>query len=282
MPSSQMHELDAEAEHFDTPCGAGTMAWRRWGDPALNRPRVVLLHGGSGSWNHWIRTIPALRNDYEVWALDIPGLGDSAMPADPPTPQTCADAIVTGFRQFFSSERKAHMVGFSFGCHVGTLAARELNDHLTGIIITGCAALGLQRPPMRPFPKERSGMTEAERREVHRGVLEILMFSDPARIDEEAIDLQTVNIEKARFRSRGFADSTDIKDGLAHVHVPLKTIWGRNDTIARPNVETCLDLLRIHHPELEHRIIEDSGHWVMYEQAEAYNRALLDLLDSAD
>ncbi len=278
MPLRRMHQLDAEATRFETPCGDGTLVWRRWGEADQNRPRVVLLHGGSGSWTHWIRTIPALKDDYEVWAIDIPGLGDSAMPAPPHNPQSCADAVVTGFRQFFAPDRKAHLVGFSFGCHVGTLAARHLNDHLTGMIITGCAALGLGRPNMRPFPKEHSAMTEAERREVHRGVLEILMFHDPAHIDDEAIELQAINIAKARFRSRGFAGSTDIRDGLADVAVPLKTIWGRNDVIAVPDVAACLERLALHHPELEHQIIDDAGHWVMYEQPQAYNAALREFL----
>ncbi len=253
------------------------MAWRCWA-PGPHKPAIVLLHGGSGSWTHWIRTIPALVDDYEVWAVDVPGLGDSAMPGEPHTPQSCAAAVAAGFRRFFSPERKAHMVGFSFGCHVGTIAAADLNDCLSGMLITGCAALGLDRPNLRPFPKERAGMAADDRRAVHRGVLEILMISRPERVDDEAIALQAINIEKARFRSRQFAGSSDIKDGLANVRVPLKTIWGRNDVIANPDVETCLDILRRHHPELQHRIIEDAGHWVMYEQPEAYNEALRDLL----
>lgn len=65
---------------------------------------------------------------------------------------------------------------------------------------------------------------------------------------------------------------------LAHVQVPLKTIWGTRDVIARPSLDDRLAILRRHHPELAVRLIEGSGHWVMYEEADAFNAALLDLL----
>ena len=58
------------------------MVWRVWGS---GEP-LVLFHGGSGSWTHWIRNIPELSRHYELWVPDIPGLGDSAMPPQPWTP----------------------------------------------------------------------------------------------------------------------------------------------------------------------------------------------------
>lgn len=279
MALSRMRDLESQAEQHLTPCGDGTMAWRRWASERPDAQPIVLLHGGSGSWTHWIKNITALRKEHEVWAIDIPGLGDSAMPHQPFTPQSCADAFVVGFREFFSPNNKAKMVCFSFGCHVGTLAAAELNDRLAGMVIIGTAALGLPRSPhMRPFPKERTTMSDQEKRDVHRSVLEILMISQAEHIDDEAIDLQALNIEKARFRSREFAASSDVKDGLAKVQAPLATIWGRNDIIAHPSVETCIEILQTHHPELQHRIIDNAGHWVMYEQADAFNDALLGFL----
>jgi pimeloyl-ACP methyl ester carboxylesterase len=60
------------------------MVWHTWGQ-ATRRPELaplVLLHGGSGSWMHWLRNIPALV-DSGRWVLvpDLPGFGDSAVPA---------------------------------------------------------------------------------------------------------------------------------------------------------------------------------------------------------
>lgn len=269
-----MRALHAEAQVHYTSCGDGTMVWRRWGN---GRP-LVLLHGGSGSWTHWIKTIPALRDEYSLWVVDLPGLGDSAMPREPYTPHSCARALVNGFKQLVSGGDAATLICFSFGCHVGTLAATELNEHLAGLFIIGTAGLGLDQAQNIRLPKERKDMTESERRDVHHTVLSKLMFSDPANIDDQAIALQTLNVSHARFRSREFANSADVRDALAEVNVQVKSIWGERDIVARPDLVTCLDALRLHHPELQHRIITNSGHWVMYEAADEFNAALRDLL----
>lgn len=263
-----------QAETYHTSCGDGSMVWRRWGK---GRP-LVMLHGGSGSWTHWIKTIPAFCNDYTLWVVDLPGLGDSGMPAEPHTPQSSADAFAHGFKQILGNSPPATMICFSFGCHVGTLAATQLNDHLSGLCLIGSAALGLGRPQSISLPKEQTDMTNAERRSVHHSVLANLMFADAGNIDDQAIALQALNVAKARFRSRRFADSASVRDALADVNVPITSIWGGSDIIAYPDVYSCLSAIRLHHPELQHCIIENAGHWVMYEAAEAFNAALKDIL----
>src|SRR3546814_1155899 len=59
--------LCSQAEVRTTPCGDGQMVWRLWGEG----PPLVLLHGGSGSWTHWFRNIPALARRYRVIAADL-------------------------------------------------------------------------------------------------------------------------------------------------------------------------------------------------------------------
>jgi len=274
MYESAVATLSREAVVFRTPCGSGDLVWRRWGTGAP----VVLCHGGSGSWTHWIRTIPALSRRYELWVPDLPGLGDSAMPPKPWTPATSASILTAGLRQLVSPDRKVHLVGFSFGAHVATLAAVELGDWLANFTIIGSAALGLPWHSLE-LPKERSTMSAEERRAVHRRTLEILMFADPRRIDEEAIAIQMENIAKARFRSREFAATDEIRTTLARVTAPLRAIWGERDAIARPSVEACFDVLRLYHPELVTRTIAGAGHWVMYEAPDAFNAALMELLE---
>ncbi len=274
-PSAQL--LEAACSRHATPCGDGEMIWRRWGQGAP----VVLAHGGSGSWTHWIRQIPALMQRYEVWAADLPGLGASAMPAPPLTPQSCGAAMAEGLASLIPRERRPRLVAFSFGAHVSTWALRQLGDHVDKFVITGCSALGLRDPRDMPgLPKERSSMTAAERREVHRGVLAMLMFADAARIDEQAVDLQAENVRQARFRSREFAATAEVREGLAEIRVPVRAIWGEKDAVARPSVAAVFEVLSENHPELIWRVIPGGGHWVMYEQPEAYTAALLEMLEA--
>ncbi len=273
-PEDVVAAVAADGKIFETPCGNGSLVWRRWGS---GRP-VVLAHGGSGSWTHWIKTIPVLKQHYEVWAVDLPGLGDSAMPHHPHTPENCGKAVALGIKTLIPRERQAHFVAFSFGSHVGTFAMLELQEWMADFTISGCAALGMPQGPGIEFPRERSTMTEAEKMEVHRRLLEILMIIDPARIDPLAIHLQANNVRKARFRSRPFARTDEIRRNLPDVRVPVRAIWGADDSTALPSIEARYDALREGHPELITETIPDAGHWVMYEQPEAYTAALLRML----
>ena len=123
-------------------------------------------------------------------------------------------------------------------------------------------------------------MTPQERREVHRDVLAMLMFGDASRIDELAVDVQAENVRQARFRSREFAATDEVRQGLAHIRIPVRAIWGEKDAVARPSVAAVFEVIREHHPELLTRIIPGAGHWVMYEQPEAYTEALQEMLEA--
>ena len=61
--------------------GSGQMMWHVWGEGS-GKPALLLFHGGSGSWIHWIRNVLPLSQHFEVYAADLPGLGDSDPPDD--------------------------------------------------------------------------------------------------------------------------------------------------------------------------------------------------------
>jgi 2-hydroxy-6-oxonona-2,4-dienedioate hydrolase len=276
---AEVRSLSEEAAVHRTPCGAGELVWRLWRHPDPAARVVILCHGGSGSWLHWIKTIPELRRRFHVWAVDLPGLGDSAMPPAPLTPEHCGHWLAHGIRLVVPRAAQAHVVAFSFGAHVATFALAELGDWIGDFTICGCAALGLNRGREIQFAKERAEMTIAELRDVHIYNLGVLMIREPSRIDALAIDIQAANVRRARFRSRPFAGTDEIKRNLPRVSVPVNAIWGALDQIAAPGVEARYAVLREHHPELLTRTIADAGHWVMYEQPAAYVAALIELLD---
>ena len=273
-PPEIVDAIARTARKVRTPCGEGNMVWRVWG---TGEP-LVLFHGGSGSWTHWIRNIPELSRHYELWVPDIPGLGDSAMPPKPWIPASIADVVVRGIDDILGARSALRVAGFSFGGHVAGLVAAILKERVGALTLIGVAALGLRADPREPFWKERTGMSAEERAAVYRQNLAVLMFADPANIDALAIYLQAENIKRARFRSRPFAATTGLAEALAEVIAPLKTIWGTRDVIAKPSLDARLDILRRHHPELDVRLIEGAGHWVAYEAPEAFNAAFLDLM----
>ncbi len=273
-PAATIDALARTARRVATPCGGGEMVWRVWG---AGEP-LVLFHGGSGSWRHWVRNIPDLSRHYELWVPDIPGLGNSAMPPEPWVPQSIAAVVVASLEALFPASQDLRLAGFSFGGQVAGLTAVQMGERIGSLTLIGVAALGLRADPREPFAKVRTGMSPAEIAAVYHQNLAVLMFADPANIDALAVHIQAENIKRARFRSRPFAATDTLARALADVTAPVSTIWGTRDIIARPSLEGRLDILRRHHPELDVRLIEGAGHWVAYEAAEQFNAALLDVL----
>ena len=146
------------------------------------------------------------------------------------------------------------------------------------LTLIGVAALGLRADPREPFAKRRAGMSASEVAAVFHQNLAVLMIADPAKIDPLAVHIQAENIRRARFRSRPFAASEGLSNALANVTARVKSIWGTRDITALSSLDQRLAVLRRHHPELEVRLIEGAGHWVMYEAADEFNAALLELL----
>ena len=65
--------LQAQARRLTTPMATGEIVWHAWGVPRAGVAPLVLLHGGSGSWTHWLRNIDTLLAEgRELWVPSIP------------------------------------------------------------------------------------------------------------------------------------------------------------------------------------------------------------------
>ena len=64
---------------------------------------------------------------------------------------------------------------------------------------------------------------------------------------------------------------------LPKIDAQLGAIWGGHDQ-PHPAPDVQEAVLRRYRPEIVFRVIPDAGHWVMYEQAEAFNRVVIELL----
>ena len=269
-----VRSVAAEAERIDTPCGEGTMAWRCWGEG----PPLVLLHGGYGSWMHWIRNVRPLARRFTVIAPDMPGLGDSATPPEPWTAAGLAAIVVAGLdivlrRIDPPDPEKLHLAGFSFGGVIGGSVAAQLGVRLRGFTVVGSNGLGLERSPT-PLKRVPEGAGEEEEFATHRYNLNQLMIHDPDKIDELALYLQKTNHARARMRSRRFSRSGALIQALPHVKARLDGIWGERDATAYPHVEERARLLRSIQPQARFATIHGAGHWVQYEAAEQFSPIL--------
>ena len=265
----------AEAERLETPCGDGHMVWHVWG----SGPPLVLLHGGYGSWTHWIRNVLPLSRAFTVAAPDLPGLGESATPPEPHTADGLARIIVEGIDIVFPRHADLHIAGFSFGGVLGGHVAVQLGERVRAFTIVGSNGLGLVRQPTA-LERVAENATEAEMLAVARHNLGALMIADPTRIDDLAVCIQSQNAPRGRIKSRRFSRADTLARALPLVKARLDGIWGEWDATAYPHLDDRARALRDIQPGARFEVIAGAGHWVQYEAADRFNPILAEIAGS--
>lgn len=270
-PEEILAEVAAEATILRTPCGDGDLVWRRWGS---GEP-VVLLHGGYGSWRHWVRNVRALAKHFALYVPDMPGFGDSASPPDPVSPTTIAEILATGLRQLLGPDGKFYLVGFSLGGTVAGELALMMQDNIRRLVIVGTSSLAATRPP-RTEPIQWRAADDPN--EAHRHNLRSIMIADPERIDDVAVHIQATNTAASRISSRKFRQLRLLNQALPKLTVPRAGIWGKEDAMGHASLDSIRDQIRGDDPTTPFEVIEGAGHWVPFERPEPFNAALLKIL----
>jgi pimeloyl-ACP methyl ester carboxylesterase len=270
VPAKIVADFESRSRRYETPCGDGAVVWRAWG----SGPPVVLFHGSHGAWSHWVRNIDALAQDRTVWAADIPGYGESAMPPRPDH-ESIADVLSAGLRQLIGANLPVDVVGFSLGGLIGSYLAAYHPDVVRRLILVDTGGLGTPMGKIK-LVRVRGLEGEDKRAALTTNLLE-LMINDPANVDELALYLQETNGFKGRLDAAPLVLPARLLDVLPRVTVQLDAIWANHDQ-PHPDAEVQAEVIRRTHPDLEMCVVPDTGHWVMYENAPAFNRTLREYL----
>lgn len=265
-------------ERIDTALPDGRMVWHAWGRGS-GKPSLFLLHGGYGSWVHWIRNVEVLAERFTVYAGDIPGLGDSDPPADRRDPDDIGRLVAEGVRSLTPPGAQARLMGFSFGAVIGGHAAPYLDDMLRSFTLVGAGGMGLRRAeflPLRAFGRDMAG--EALRRLARRN-LELLMVRDPATVDAVALHMQVMNTTRAVTKSRWISRLPSLVRKLPPLKCSISGIWGEFDSTAYPYLADRRKFLGALPTFSGFEVVADAGHWAMYERADGFNTAALKLID---
>ncbi len=252
------------------------MVWRGWGESAQT---ILLLHGGSGSWIHWIRNIQVLSTRYTVWAPDFPGMGESADAPEPWTPQIMADITQSGLQQILG-ERPVDVVGFSFGAMIGGFLAAGHRDRVRSLVLVDAAGTGVANDPGHRMRSWRNVPDPWQRKEIHRHNLAVFMLHDPALANPQAAELVSFSVESDRLRNRQVSRTDALLKILPQVSCPIFAIWGREDVLftrTRDQLSAALQAAGVR----SLCWLADAGHWAPFEKPSEFNATLLELLDSA-
>jgi len=267
-------DFDRRALRISVPTDGGSIVWRVWGE---GKP-IVLVHGGGGSWTHWIRNIDTFAARRRVIALDLPGCGESQFATPPDDPNKLALAVHETLTHVVDSAVGLDFVTFSFGgivsCHLAALDP----DAIASLTLVAPVGLGVtrQRPRLQQLTRT---MRPAERWDAVRKNLELMMIADPRHIDDLAVYLHDQNTARIRLRSSAISATNSLVGVLRGLQCPIRAVWGRQDNLypqdTHERVALFAGLQRPHEPTF----IDPGGHWIQFEQADAFNRWIVTLLD---
>lgn len=258
-----------------TACGEGHMVWREWGQG----PALLLLHGGYGSWLHWLRNVRDLAKHHRVLVPDMPGHGDSALPPMPFTPVTLANILADGLAELLAEGERFDIVGFSFGGIIGGVLAALLPDRVGTLVLFGPNGMELPFDPLPPLERIGETMTVDEVAAVHRHNLAALMIADPARIDDMAVFIQSETARLARLSIKGIPESNYLGAALSDVTARICGLWGEHDAfVGERHMAARREFLSRFQPDLDFRVIEGAGHWAPFEAPGESKRILLEML----
>ena len=276
LPTDLQQALASVQRHV-THWGGAQTVWHVWGD--ADGPVVVLLHGGSGSWTHWVRNIAPLQNaGWRVLVPDLPGFGDSDLPAG------CSDVdglpvhLHAGLQQLQPAGPVA-LVGFSFGGMTAALWLAAYPQDAQQLVLVGAPGMGFALPERIPLKGWRHLPTPQAQAQVHRHNLMALMLQTPEALDDLALSLHTANVQRDRMPRRRLSSTDIVAQTLPRLHARVSAIYGEHDALYRgrlPELQAAMQAWVPHWGQWH--TVPGAGHWVQYEASERFDRALLAIL----
>lgn len=271
-----LRALALEASLHRTPCGDGHVVWRVWGAP--DAPPLVLLHGGSGSWMHWVRNLAALRDDgWRLLVPDLPGFGESAAPPGAEDADAMPQALAPGLREL-AGDAPVPALTFSFGGLVAACWAQEDTRRFSQLVLVGAPALPAGQAPMLPLRPWLGIDDRAARDAVHRHNLRQLMLADEAAADALAVAIHGLNLQRDRMRRRRMMRIGALHRMLPTLALPLHGIWGARDALSLGREALIETALRAAPGFRSMTWVPEAGHWLPYERPQAFHDALRTVL----
>jgi pyruvate dehydrogenase E2 component (dihydrolipoamide acetyltransferase) len=260
---------EAAAYHFVDVDGLRVRYASRGGDDA-SRPAVLFIHGFGGDLDNWLFNLDALAETHRVFALDLPGHGQST-PQAPGTTLADLAAFVGKFMDAVGLER-AHLVGHSMGGGIAAQMAIDAPARVRSVALISPVGFGDEINNAYT-----DGFVTAQSRRELKPVVELL-FANPELVSRQMLDdllkykrLDGVSDALTALGSGLFAGGRQAArpgDALGDAGKPVLVIWGGKDRIIpAAHAQNAPSGATV-------RVFDDAGHMSQMEKANEVNGLL--------
>jgi pimeloyl-ACP methyl ester carboxylesterase len=239
-------------------CWVNSNAWQE------NNRSLVFIHGTGGDHTTWVYQYSALKNDFNILVVELPGHGQSEGIGE----QTVS-LYVEWMKKILDAYgiKKPILVGHSLGAAISLTFAVQYGESLAGIVpVSGGVTMWVN-------PVILSGL-----------------LNDPVPIIEMAAKLVLAKQNRDKFYSAlhkslskaNYAvmqgdflacSQLNLADEVGKINIPVLVVCGVEDKMTPPENSRYL---KDHIPGARMELIENAGHFVMMENHEVFNQVIKD------
>ncbi len=265
--------------------------WMNVVDMGSGEP-VIFIHGLSGCWQNWLEQLPIFARDHRVIGVDLPGFGQSEMPAEEISMSGYADAIDDLMNELDIDS--ARIVGNSMGGFIGAELAIQHPARVERLVLVAAAGLSIEsiRTERNKGLRHRGenivfftlGHVAARSHQVAlrprlRHALLLLVAAQPHKLPGPLAAQQVLGSGKP-----GFSDALEamcrypLRDRLPKIACPTLILWGDKDRLVPVKDAAIFEKLI---PDSHKIVYKDTGHVSMMERPARFNSDVKGFLDEA-
>ncbi|MFP5363638.1 MAG: alpha/beta fold hydrolase [Thermoleophilia bacterium] len=255
-------------------------------------PPLIFIHGLSGCWQNWLEQLPHFARDRRIIAVDLPGFGQSEMPAEEISISGYAAAIDALMTELGIDA--GQIVGNSMGGFIGAELAIRHPARVERLVLVAAAGLSIEsiRTERTKGLRHRAenivffslGNIASRSHQVAlrprlRHALLLLVAAHPARLPGPLAAQQVLGSGKP-----GFSDALEamcrypLRDRLEQISCPTLIVWGDKDRLVPPKDASIFEQLV---PDSRKIVYKDTGHVSMMERPARFNEDVRAFLEEA-
>lgn len=228
---------------------------------------VVLVHGFGANKDNWTRFARELKGEFNIYAFDLPGHGDSSKPLD--IGYRFEDQV-RYLNQIFAELgiSRVHMMGNSMGGAITALYAATHPDQIRSVVLFDPAGIFEYESELVDLVLDGENPLIPKQQGDFDRLLDFALEKRPfvpwpifEVMEENAIANREVNETIfAAIRDTGF--EPDFRTTLINIKAPVLVVWGKLDRVINyRNADVFVEAI----PNARKVILDDVGHAPMIE-----------------
>ncbi|HYA14543.1 MAG TPA: alpha/beta hydrolase [Syntrophales bacterium] len=248
--------------------GVNISCWVGSEDFSDGKKSLVFVHGSGGDHRIWIKQYTKLKDEFNIAVIDLPGHGQSEGAGE-----QNVSLYVEWAKMLLDSFalQKPVLIGHSLGAAISLVFAIQYGERLSGVVPVGG---GVRMPVNEMILKGLK--TEPE---FVIGIIAKFSVSkeNRERLMRTVIDGLSCTSPEVLYGDLLACDRLDITGQVSRIRIPALVLCGTDDKMTPPALS---QFLGDNIPGARMSLIENAGHMVMLENADAFNRLLKDFVES--